>query len=88
MLVTLSSTRGAKWYLDSTAWIPPPPDGHVLTDKGEEQLEDLEKCWDDYNQCEATIKVHIFTTIPDSVLIKIWNLAKPKEGWDTMFASV
>ena len=58
-LATLSVTRGAKRHLDGTARIPPPiptyPSGHTLTVKEEEDLDTLEKHWDDYNQWEATI---------------------------------
>jgi gag-polypeptide of LTR copia-type/Zinc knuckle len=90
MLVTLSSTRGAKRHLDGTARIPPPiptyPDGHVLTAEEEEALDELEKRWDDYNQREAIIKAQIFTTIPDSLLIEIRNLKTAKETWDVVCA--
>ena len=52
-LATLASTRGAKRHLEGTARTPPQiptyPKGYVLTDKEEGQLDDLEKCWDDYN---------------------------------------
>jgi hypothetical protein len=85
-LATLTSTRGAKRHLDGTVRIPPTiptyPDGHVLTDKEEEALDELEKRWDDYNQREASIKAQIFTTIPDSILIG--NLATAKEVWDAV----
>ena len=50
----------------------------------EDHLEKAEKCWDDYNQCEATVKAQIFTTIPDSLLIKIQRLKMAKEIWDTV----
>jgi hypothetical protein len=89
-MATLSTTRGAKRHLDGTARIPPTiptyPDGHTLTDKEEEQLDGLEKRWDDYNQREATIKAQVFTTIPDSVLVEIRNLATAKEVWDAVCA--
>ena len=52
-LATLASTRGTKRHLDGTARIPPPiptyPNGHILTNKEEEELDAIEKCWDDYN---------------------------------------
>ena len=53
-LAMLASTHGAKQHLDGTAQIPPPiptyPNGHILTDKEEEELDAVEKRWDDYNQ--------------------------------------
>ena len=58
----------------------------MLTDKEEGQLDDLEKCWDDYNQRKATIMAQIFTMVPDSVLIKIQNLATAKEIWEAVCA--
>jgi hypothetical protein len=89
-LATLATTRGAKWHLDGTVRIPPPiptyPDGHVLTDKEEEDLEALEKRWDDYHQREATIKAQIFTTVPDSVLIEVRNLDTAQKVWDAVCA--
>ena len=54
MLAMLASTCGAKRHLDGTARIPPLiptyPNGHILTDKEEEELDAVEKRWDDYNQ--------------------------------------
>jgi hypothetical protein len=88
MLAMLTSTHGAKQHLDSTIRIPPMiptyPDGHVLTDQEEEALDELEKHWDGYNQCEVSIKAQIFTTILDSILIEIQNLAMAKEVWDAV----
>jgi hypothetical protein len=88
MLATLATTRGAKRHLEGTVRIPPPiptyPDGHVLTDKEEEDLEVLEKRWDDYHQREATIKAQIFTTVPDSVLIVVRNLGTAQKVWDAV----
>jgi gag-polypeptide of LTR copia-type len=66
--------------------IPTYPDGHVLTDKEEEDLEALEKHWDDYHQQEATIKAQIFTTVPDSVLIEVRNLDTAQKVWDAVCA--
>ena len=84
-MATLSSTRGMKRHLDGMARVPPAiptyPKGHTLTEEEEDELDDLERCWDDYNQCEATIMAQIFTTVPDSVLIEVWNLATAKEVW-------
>ena len=48
-----------------------PSEPNVLTDKEEEQLNNLEKQWDDYNQHEAMIMLKKFTMVPDSVLIEI-----------------
>ena len=56
----------------------------MLTEEEEDELDDLERRWDDYNQREATIMVQIFTTVPDSILIKVWNLATAKEVWDAV----
>ena len=58
----------------------------MLTDKEKGQLDDLEKCWDDYNQRKATIMAQIFTMVPDSVLIEILNLATAKEIWEAVCA--
>ena len=58
----------------------------MLTDEEEGQLDDLEKCWDNYNQREAMIMAQIFTMVPDSVLIEIWNLATAKEIWEAVCA--
>jgi gag-polypeptide of LTR copia-type len=53
-------------------------------DKEEEDLDALEKHWDDYNQRDATIMAQIFTTVPDSVLIEVQNLDNAKKTWDAM----
>ena len=86
----LASTCGAKWHLDGTAQIPPLiptyPNGHVLTDEEEEWLDDLEKCWDNYNKCEAAVMVQIYTTVSDSILIKVHNLVTVKELWEAVCA--
>ena len=54
MLATLVSTHGVKWHLEGATRIPPRiptyPNDHILTDKEEEELDTVEKCWDDYNQ--------------------------------------
>lgn len=51
--------------------LPTYPNSHVLTEKEEDQLDELEKWWDVYNQCEVMLKAQIFTMIPDSTLIEI-----------------
>jgi hypothetical protein len=83
-LAMLASTRGVKRHLEGTARIPPLiptyPDGHTLTDKEEEDLDALEKRWDDYNQREAAIMAQIFTTVPDSVLIEVRNITIRRSG--------
>lgn len=47
-IATSLATCGAKQHLDGTAQVPPPiptyPNGHVLTEKEEDQLDELEKC--------------------------------------------
>jgi gag-polypeptide of LTR copia-type len=58
----------------------------VITDDQEEQIEKLERQWDDYNQREAMIKAQIFTTIPESLLIKVQKLATAKQVWDAVCA--
>ena len=50
------------------------------------QLDNLERHWDDYNQREAAIMAQINTMVPDSVLIKIQNLATAKEVWEVVCA--
>ena len=55
-------------------------------DKEEEELDAVEKCWDSYNQREATIMAQIFTTVPDSILIEVRNLTTAKEIWDAVCA--
>ena len=79
----LASTRGAKRHLDGTIRTPPPipsyPKDHTLTDDKEEELEDIEKYWDDYNQHKAIIMAQIFTMVLDSILIEVRNLATAKE---------
>ena len=83
MMATLSSTRGAKRHLNGTARVPPViptyPKGHTLTEEEEDKLDDLERRWDNYNQREATIMAQIFTTVPDSILIEVQNLATAKK---------
>ena len=64
--------------------IPTYPKGHALTEEEEEELDDLERYWDEYNQWEAMIMAQIFTIAPDSVLIKVWNLATAKEVWEVV----
>ena len=88
MMATLLSTRGAKRHLDGTAQVPPAiptyPKGRTLTEEEEGEPDDLERCWDDYNQREATIMAQIFITVLDSVLIKVRNLATAKEVWEAV----
>jgi hypothetical protein len=81
------------WCPETPGWdcadphaIPTYPDGHVLMDKEEELLDNLEKCWDNYNQSEATIKAQIYTTVPDSILIEVCNLVTEKVVQDAMCA--
>ena len=50
----------------------------------EDQLEKAERCWDDYHQREAMVKVQIFTTIPDILLIEVQKLNTVKEVCDTI----
>jgi gag-polypeptide of LTR copia-type len=66
--------------------IPTYPDGHVLTNKEAEDLDALEKHWDNYNQCEATIMAQICTTVPNSILMEVRNLDNAKKIWDAVCA--
>ena len=52
----------------------------------EDRLEKAEKHWDDYNQCEATVKAQIFMMIPNSLLIEIQKLNTAKEIWEAIVA--
>ena len=59
------------------------PTTRPLTADKEDQLEAAKKCHDEYDQREAIIRVQIFTTIPDSLLIEVQKL---KEVWDALCA--
>jgi len=87
-LAMLAVGWGVTHHIKGTAREPPKiptfPTSCSLMEDEEDHLEKAEKCWDDYNQCEATVKAQIFTTIPDSLLIKIQRLKMAKEIWDTV----
>jgi len=89
-LATLAVGWGVTRHIEGTARelpkMPTVPSNRPLTEDEEDCLEKAEKRWDDYNQREATVKVQIFTTIPDSLLIEIQKLNTAKEIWDTVCA--
>ena len=92
----MSSTTATKSYMipklanDSSNWITWKSQmltyltTHSLTTDEEDCLEQAERCWDDYHQCEATVKVQIFTTIPKVLLIEVQKLRTAKEVWDAV----
>ena len=52
----------------------------------EDCLEKAEKCWDNYNQREVTVKAQSFTMIPNLLLIEIQELNTAKEIWEAIVA--
>src|SRR5882672_4089569 len=89
-LTTLAASHGVMRHIQGTARAPPPiptfPTTRPLTADEEDQLEASEKCHDEYDQREAIIKVQIFTTIPDLLLIEVQKLQTSKEVWDALCA--
>ena len=77
-------------HIQGTAHMSPPvpmyPNDHVLDKDEMEELEKIEEKWDLYNQCEASIKAQILTTIPEAMAIEIQSLATRKEMWDALCA--
>jgi len=88
MLATLVASCGVMRHIEGTARqptaIPTYPTTCSLTTDEEDCLEQAERCWDDYHQCEATVKVQIFTTIPKVLLIEVQKLRTAKEVWDAV----
>jgi len=79
---------GVNHHIEGTSREPPKiptfPSNHQLTYDEEDCLEEVEKCWDDYNKCEATVKAQIFMMILDSLLIEIQKLKTAKEIWEAV----
>ena len=77
-LSSLMSLKGVQRHLDGTAHVPPPIPMHLpnhLLDEDElDELDKIEEKWDMYNQCEASIKAQILTTISESLAIEIQAL--------------
>ena len=48
------------------------------------KIENAEKWWDDYHQCEAMVKAQAFMTIPEALLIEVQKLTTEKEVWDVI----
>ena len=57
-----------------------------LMEDEEDHLEKAEKCWDNYNQREVTVKAQSFTMIPNLLLIEIQKLNTEKEIWEAVVA--
>ena len=71
-------------YLLRALPLPTHPPNHHINKEEEEELEQLERCWDGYHQCEAMVKVQIFTTIPEGLLVEVQKHPTAKEIWDAM----
>ena len=89
-LNSLLSSKGVHRHVQGTIHMPPPvpmyPQGHILDKDELEELEKIEEKWDLYNQCEASIKVQILTTIPKATAVEIQSLVTGKEMWDALCA--
>jgi hypothetical protein len=87
-LAVLALTRGVMRCVEGMARAPAPlpthPPNHNYLAEEEEMLEKVEKRWDDYHQCEATIKAQVFSTIPDGILVEVQKLKTVKEVWDAV----
>jgi hypothetical protein len=79
-----------KRHIDGTVRIPPDLPAHLqkpkLTEAEEEELEELEKRQDEYDQRESMIKAQIFTTIPESLIIEFQKLETAHKIWEAVCA--
>ena len=89
-LMTLKASCGVMQHIEGSAREPPMiptfPTNHSLMQDEDEHLERAEKRWDEHHQHEAMVKAQIFTTIPESLLIKLHKLKTAKEVWEAVCA--
>ena len=87
-LSSLMSIKGVQRHLNGTAHVPPSipmhPPNHLLNEDELDELDKIEEKWDVYNQCEASIKAQILTTISESLVIEIQALDTDKKLWDAL----
>ena len=86
----LLSSKGMHRHIQGTICMPPPipmyPNSHILDEDKLEELEKMEEKGDLHNQCEASIKAQILTTIPEAMAVEIQSPATSKELWDSLCA--
>ena len=91
MLTTLMPNKGVMHHLDGKAQqlapIPKFAPNHTLDEDEVEALEAAERRCDEYHQCKVQVRVQIFTTIPESLSIKVCNLSSAEEIWDAKHES-
>jgi len=87
-LATLATNCGVMRHIEGTVQTPPTIPttltGCQLTEEEETKMENMDKRWDYYHQCEAMVKSQVFTTIPEALLIEIQKLTTAKEVWDAI----
>ena len=82
-LVSIISSKGLKRYLNGNEKQPVAPTAAGVDPDADEKYENAKDIWESKHD---TIKSLLYQTLPETLKLKIVNLARASEAWDTICA--